>query len=108
MRLAKYNHGQNVPQWVAKAIRDGYTITRKGLLCSADIPSMKLVPITRLIFVTLEGTFAFIFRALRTSMTDPIMGTIDVCQWAPDTLDFDGLRSHSPFIESVVGDFFFR
>lgn len=99
-RLGQYDTGNHVPRYVQKAIEDGYVITHKGLLCWASLPSAAEVPILRLVFLTLEATFTFIFRAIHK--TD--YGMAHMCHWARDTLEYDGLCSHNPLTEAPAGD----
>jgi hypothetical protein len=61
------------------------------------------VPILRLLFVTLEAVFTFLFRAVNIK-TDFGYGMVHICQWARNTLEYDGLCSHNPLNETPSGD----
>ena len=102
-RLGHYDQKRLLPRHVKTALDEGYTITHKGLLCSASIPSVSEVPMTRLFFVALEATFTFVFWALK-SKTAYGYGFADMCPWDRDTLEHDGLGSHNPLSEAPAGD----
>ena len=102
-RLIQYDKKQLLPKYVAPALDEGYTITHKGLLCSAPIPSAGKVPITRLFFVALEAVFTFVFWALNCK-TKHGFGFADLCPWDRDTLEYGGLCSHNPMSENIRGD----
>jgi hypothetical protein len=66
-RLKQYDHrGIYTPNYVAKALDAGYVITHKGLLCWAPIPPAGMVPLLRVLFITLEATFACVFWAMHS------------------------------------------
>ena len=48
-------------EYVAKALKYGYTIVHKLLLCSATIPSPAMVPSLRVLVTALDATFTFVF-----------------------------------------------
>lgn len=50
-RLANYNQHTLLPRFIDLAFRASYTITHRGLLCWAPIPSVTLVPSARLCFL---------------------------------------------------------
>ena len=88
---------------VQKALQDGYTITHKGLLCTAPIPPAAFVPCYRVLFVALEATFTFLFWAMYTKSKHGY-GMMDFCPWNIDQLEYDGLCSHSALLELPLGD----
>ena len=59
-----------MPEYVIKAIRDGYTITYKGTLVWCPIPSAADVPMTRLLFIAMEAAFTFLFWTLQSRKSD--------------------------------------
>jgi hypothetical protein len=101
-RLSSYSNSTLLPQYVRKALDDGYIIVHKGFLCWIPIPSPALQPSLRVLFVALEATFAYIFWAMRTITRD--YGIPHMCPWTRATLEYDGLCSHSALIETVPGD----
>ena len=83
---------------VRSAVDDEYIIPYKGILCWTSIPDTALIPITRLLLLAIEGTFALKFWAMRTVTTkDWYMGHI--CHRGRETLEYDGLCSHTCFHE---------
>ena len=103
-RLGNYDSGVMVPRHVAKALEDGYTIVRKGLLCwTSSMPAAAMVPILRVLFIALEAVFTFAFWALR-SKTEYGYGLAHICKWPRDELEYDGLCSHNPLVEIPAGD----
>lgn len=60
-RLANYNQRTLLPRFIDPAFRASYTITHRGLLCWAPIPSVTLVPSARLCFLALEAVFCILF-----------------------------------------------
>jgi hypothetical protein len=93
-----------VPKYVAAALKDGYEITHKGLLCWIDLPTPALAPLLRLVFYALESTFALSFWAMHSTTKNYGYGK-HICLWDRDLLDWDGLCSHSALIETPVGDY---
>jgi hypothetical protein len=53
----------------------------------------------RLMFVALEATFTYIFWAMRTISKD--YGMAHICLWDRNTLEDDGLCSHSPCTSTI-------
>ncbi|KAI9878454.1 MAG: Aconitate hydratase mitochondrial [Pleopsidium flavum] len=100
---AKSGVSARLGQYDKDALEDGYTIVHKGLLSSTSIPSAAMVPILRVLFTALEATFTFVFWAL-LSKTNYGYGMADICPWARDTLEYDGLCSHSALTELPAGD----
>lgn len=103
-RFIQYNRGTNLPSFVSRALKDGYGIVHKGTLCWAPIPLVVDVPVLRVLFIALEAAFSFVFWAMQ-SKKDNAFGMVEMCRWGRDTLEYDGLCSHSPLIEIVPGDF---
>lgn len=102
-RFQSYDSQQVLPMRVKDALDEGYTITHKGLLCWTAIPPASQIPKLRLLFILLEGTFAYVFWAMYTNKEHAKMAHL--CQWDKDTLGYSGLCSHVSLYESVVGDF---
>jgi hypothetical protein len=102
-RLRRYKYRQDLPCFVEAALEDGYTITHKGLLCWIQTPTASFVPARRLLFLTLEATFTYIFWAMQASKGDYVMGHL--CLWDRASLEYDGSCSHCCLTESIPGDF---
>ena len=108
-RFRRYRIDRQWSNFNLRAIQDGYTVTHMGLLCWIPIPDPKSIPITRLFVKALEGTLSFLFWAMRTpeksgaAYTDYNM--THRCLWRIEDLDWDGLCSHTSFLEGNKGDF---
>lgn len=75
----------------------------KGLICWIPIPTAASVPIRRLLIKAMEAAFAYMFWAMNARLSDHCMAHI--CLWDEDTLEYDGLCSHSCLNERIIGDF---
>lgn len=95
-RLGKYDKDRLVPRWVASASKDDYTIVHKGLLCSTSMPSPTMIPIYEC--RSLRWIFTVVFWA-QLSTKNYGYGMAHICPWARDTLEYDGLCSHSALTE---------
>ena len=104
VRLAQYDTRDELPTRVFGALKDGYTIVHKGILCSMPIPSAALMPVTRTLMILLEATFTFAFWAMYAK-TDYAYGMAHMCSWSLESLEYDGLCTHSALYERVLGDF---
>jgi hypothetical protein len=94
-----------LPVYVEKSIKEGHTIEHMGLLCWIDLPSPSLVLKIRLLFLTLEAAFAYIFWAMRTVNQASDYGMGHICLWDRTTLDYDGLCSHCSLNEAIYGNY---
>lgn len=103
-RLTSYDKEERLPQYVEDALKKGYTIVHKGLLCWIPLPSAGKVPVYRLLIVALEATFAYIFWAMRTPNFGDY-GMSHMCPWDRRALEYDGLCSHCALNEGIRGDF---
>jgi len=97
-RWEDYDNGDMLPVYVQKSLDEGYSITSKGLLCWAPIPSAVMVPVIRVLFVALEAVFTFVFWMVNTKKTYSA-AIWRICPWSQDTLEWDGLCSHSSLVE---------
>ena len=102
-RLRGYDNDVLVPRWVSKALKEGYQITHKGLICWTSIPSASMVPTLRVLLVALEALFTFVFWAVNCR-TDYGFGMTSLCPWDQDFLQYQGLCSHNPLMELPPGD----
>ena len=102
-RIGDYDRNKVIPRRVAEALKKGYTITHMGLLCWSPISPADLVPIRRVLFTALEATLTFVFWALHGN-TDRYGGMSHICPWDLDSLQYQGLCSHSALRELPPGD----
>ena len=102
-RLRAYEVGDSLPRYVKHALDDDYVIVYKGLLCWISLPTPALQPVSRLLMLALEASFAYMVWAMRTRTRD--YGMSHVCLWDRSTLEWDGLCSHCSLNEGVCGDF---
>ena len=103
-RFAQYDAATVwLPIGVSTALKESYTIVRKGLLCWAPIPPVALVPVLRVLFCALEAAFTFGFWTMR-SKSEFGYGLTHLCFWDRDAMTYDGLCTHSPLREVPAGD----
>jgi hypothetical protein len=102
-RFQQYDTLTKLPQYVKKAIEEGYKIVHKAPLCWIPILSASLVPNLRLLFIALEATFSYMLWAMRTVSGD--YGMTHICLWDRNTLEYEGLCSHCSLNEGISGDF---
>ncbi|RMJ16929.1 hypothetical protein CDV36_003400 [Fusarium kuroshium] len=102
-RLGQYHYENQsmVPVGVRDALTDGYSITHQGLFCWVPMPTPTSIPLTRLLFIALEATFAYLFWAMKPHRED--YGMVHICPW--DRLEYDGICSHCSLKEKVVSEF---
>jgi len=103
-RFKHYDDLKLLPRYVRTSLEEGFEIVTKGLLCWTSLPLAGVVPIVRLLFYALEATFACLFWAMRCSRFKD-MGMGHMSLWERDTLDWDGLCSHSALNDGIAGDF---
>jgi hypothetical protein len=102
-RLKQYDDGFLLPNFVEKALDEGYKIVHKGLLCWIPQPTAAKQPVNRLLFVALEAAFSYMFWTMKAVTKDYGMGHI--CLWDRFTLEYDGLCSHCCLNEGIYSDF---
>ena len=89
---------------MVKAIReDGYTISHKGYLCWMPFAN-KLSDVlpARVLIRGLEGLFTVLVWAFENHHRN--YGTPSLCPWSLDTMEYDGLCSHTTFKEGLPGE----
>jgi hypothetical protein len=102
-RLQQYDNMVTLPRYVKAALDDGYTITYKGLLCWAPLPTAATRFALRVLFLALESAFSITFWAMYSKTKDYGMPQ-HLCPWEIDALDYDGLCSHAAIAEQVAGE----
>lgn len=102
-RLDQYSAERLLPVLVKRSLDEGYVISHIGVICSAPRPDPAQVPLTRLLFIGLEGTFAYLFWSMNAYKSDYGMGF--TCLWDWRSLAWDSLSTHSPFDESIHSEF---
>jgi hypothetical protein len=60
-RFRQYDNGKTVPQYVQKALNDGYRIVHRGLLCWTPEPSAVKGFMLRTILLAIEATLSIVF-----------------------------------------------
>jgi hypothetical protein len=75
-----------------QALKEGYTITHKGLLLSSPLPAAIDVARFRLLYVAMEVAFSFHFWTMNSRLKDYGIG--DCCPWALDQFTYQ--RSVQP------------
>jgi hypothetical protein len=79
VRLTCYDRQSNLPIFVERALKDGYSIVHKGILCWIPIPLAADQPVLRVLFIALEATFSFVFWAMQ-STKDNAFGMGKMCK----------------------------
>lgn len=88
---------------VERAVKDGYSVTNKGLLCWILMPTLSLLhPRVRAVILATEATLTFMFWTLYSVKGD--WGMTHMCPWGRDTLEYEGLCSHAALVEGFFGD----
>lgn len=102
-RFSKYKRHKRLPVYVKAAMAHGYIVVQHGLLCWTPLPSAADAPVLLMVFIALKAAFTFVFWAVNTKRE---YGSclVDLCQWARDTLEYDGLCSHNALQELPTGD----
>jgi hypothetical protein len=67
------------------------------------IPSAALIPVVRVLVYGIEATFAFVFCIMNCT-TDFGFGGSKLCPWSRDSLEYDGLCSHTTMAVPHAGD----
>jgi hypothetical protein len=103
IRFRDYDQGKNLPRFVQATLEQGYTISYRGLLCWAPLPSDSLIPSARVRFVAVEAVFTFIFFACFETKLDAIWAVF--LPWKRETVDWLPLCSHTALMERPAGVF---
>lgn len=92
-----------ISQYVQIALRDGFIITHKGLLCWSSLPGPLTRYQLRALMLILETTFSIVFWGMKSRTKDYGMPR-HLCPWQIDALDYDGCCTHMAIIEGVLGE----
>jgi hypothetical protein len=92
-----------LPKYVAESIREGYRITHMGVLVYGPLPTAAQVPKFRVFYVAVEATLTLWFGGLRHRPQHP--ADVAACGWNLGAFRYEGLCSHSAFLEAVRGNF---
>ena len=94
-----------MPQYVQKAVKEGFGITRIGLLCECPItpPSPAEDNLRSALLVGIETVLAHALWAFCSKKT--LTDYANLRRWNIDAYLYDGLYSHSSLIERPYGDF---
>ncbi|CAA9963584.1 PCK1-phosphoenolpyruvate carboxykinase [Pyrenophora teres f. maculata] len=104
LRLAHYKPKcDKAPLHVRLALKRGYHIAHRGLLCWTPLPTAGLVPRVRARMLAVEALFAFLFFAVFAAITDSLYQHI-MPPWRREESTWGPLCSHSPLNEKIAGD----
>ncbi|KAI7155488.1 hypothetical protein KC349_g6957 [Hortaea werneckii] len=101
-RMYQYDRYESLPNRMYEAIRDGYEITHKGLLCWSPLPKATTRLAVRVLFRLLEATFTCVFWAMVSRQKH--YGMPLLCPWPLESLLYDGLCTHTPLLEAIPGE----
>lgn len=96
-----HDDSKSLPRFMGKAIKDGYTIAHKGLLCWTPLPTPGLVPRVRGRFLAFEAAFTMLFHGCIPFITDPWIEHLLL--WARDSVEWGPLCSHLSLNEAIRG-----
>jgi DNA-directed RNA polymerase subunit RPC12/RpoP len=102
LRWSQYDQKRALPCSIERALNEGYTITSKGLLCWAPIPSALIRFPLRALFLALESVLSLTLWAMVSRTKD--YGMPHLCPWDLSTMEYDGCCNHIAFIERVDGE----
>jgi len=104
-RIMNYIRGEQLPVLVRKALKEGYTITHKGMYVWAPIPPPAIVPEGRLLFTGMESVFTFSFWTMGSTTTPKHYGMREMFPWEFEDLTYGGCNTHNCLFEHPIGDF---
>jgi hypothetical protein len=100
-RLASHLARHACPHYVLEALKAGYTITHTATLVHIPIPAAADVPWVRTVIIALEAALSCVFWTMRHRDKD--YGFSSVCPWSRMLHEWDGLCTHNPLKEPVLG-----
>ncbi|KFY63062.1 hypothetical protein V496_04224 [Pseudogymnoascus sp. VKM F-4515 (FW-2607)] len=108
-RMTHYDHRSRspdgnisaIPYFVDTCLRDGYTITHKGLLVWTPLPPPSKHVELRGYILVLETIFTLYFWAMKSRTKHYYMPTLR--PWSIDSLEYHGCCTHFSINEHIVG-----
>lgn len=98
-RFNQYDKQRTLATYVASALKDGYVIAHKGLLCWSKIPPVgERYPVAGL-FIAMEALFANVFRAMVSRTKD--YGLPRLCPWELELMEYDRTCTHTSIYEGI-------
>ena len=101
-RFRDYDINNCIPARVSKALKSGYKVAKKGLLCWAPLPAARNVPDFRILFLVLEAMCTFRFWIFPREAGFGSDDFQSFCPWDKSSLNYRGLCTHSPLNEGPV------
>jgi hypothetical protein len=101
-RFKDYKYLGRMPQYVKKAVDEGYAITYKGVLCWTTIPTASLRFQLRSLILILETVFSLAFWAMKSR--SKTYGMPSLLSWTLDDVQYDGCCGHTAIGEMVWGE----
>src|SRR6266480_1388603 len=89
----------NFPRYMRQFLGQGYKIDKIAIMLRCAVPKPTKQAQFRVLFLTIEGLFAFSFKAMYTTR-DANFGIQGFALWDHDELQHRGLCSHSPLHEA--------
>lgn len=103
-RMYEYDVLKVIPDYVQLALDDGYAITTKALLVYCPIPAPAQQVTVRYAIYTLEAALSCILSAFVNPGKRYGFGDLFTWPRATHNFEYDGLCSHSAFLDPVRGD----
>lgn len=102
-RMRQYDALSLLPRFVDLALKNGYRITHKSLLCWAPLPGILAGFPLRVLFIVLETAFSIVFWTMSFKSNYGWMPK-HLCPWKIDAFEYDGCCSHPAIGERIEGD----
>lgn len=87
--MGNYRRGDNLPDLVQNALREGYKIAHRWLICWISLPPVSLQSSIHVLFIALEAAISYIFWEMRTVNKD--YGMSSICLWDRTTPEYERL-----------------
>lgn len=102
-RFASYTNLTSLPELIDNALKEGYSITSRGMLCWVDLPPPHLVPRLRARMLALEAVLTIVFYACRKTIMDDLF-IPDFFIWQRQDVSWDPACTHLSLSKGVRGD----
>ncbi|PTB67152.1 hypothetical protein BBK36DRAFT_1118290 [Trichoderma citrinoviride] len=103
-RFWSYDVQLHVPTMVVSSLQEGYTVSRRGLLCWAPIPRATIVATARVRFLAVEAVFSHVFFAVNNA-TSLDAASKSFLPWTRASVAWEPLCTHTALKEKPVGNF---